>query len=332
MWKPYLNDVIELTKKWPYHKENLLNDKAEVPLWVFSYGTGLRHILFIGRIHGHEPAGTSGIIAFLEAIMQQHDWQGNDITAFTEQLQSEFTLHFIPMVNPDAAARYVCQVKDAYPGAAFAENETDYMEYKNILTAPARDLYDNINIRADKIPQADISQAAHQGIALGTLYSEAGIELFYDWTRQESPQIQALTKYIDRHRITSFVDIHCHELPTNIYIPMTAAARNEAEKFIRCGNFLLDQLRVAGIACSKSLCRTPYKTGIPVQYAHDLLYDSKGMDCFLWEINVGYTLPESLLPEELKNSPRSLTRDEITVSVQCLISNFLNYNLQGRFK
>jgi Zinc carboxypeptidase len=329
MWKPSFNDVIDLKEKWSYQVEDLLGGQGKFPLYAFRCGTGRRNALFIARIHGHEPAGTSGIIMFLNSIIKKMDLDGNDISSFVERLFSEFTLHFVPMVNVDAAIRYEKQVKESYPGNIFSENETDYLVYKNILTSPARDLYNDINIRSEKISQVDLKKIDFLGIALGTLYSESGIELFYDWKRRDSRQIEELTTYMNNYKMDYFVDIHCHELPSNIYIPMTAESRNDSERFKLCGNYLLEQLRANGLACSSNSFITSYKTGIPVQYAHDLLYDSLGIASFLWEINVGYTLPKKLLPEKLKNSPERLRKKEITTSVYCLISNFLDYHLVG---
>lgn len=65
-------------------------------LYVAQVGHGDRHVWIQGRIHGDEPYGVEATLAVLKEL-------GSSGQQTAELLRDEFTLHIIPMYNPDGS-------------------------------------------------------------------------------------------------------------------------------------------------------------------------------------------------------------------------------------
>lgn len=65
-------------------------------LYAAQVGEGSTHVWIQGRIHGDEPYGVDASLAVLSAL-------GTSGQADYERLREEFTVHILPMVNPDGS-------------------------------------------------------------------------------------------------------------------------------------------------------------------------------------------------------------------------------------
>lgn len=69
-------------------------------LYVATVGTGPTHIWLQGRIHGNEPYGTDTLLDILKSA-------GSSGAATWKRIRDKFTLHVIPMYNPDGSELYI---------------------------------------------------------------------------------------------------------------------------------------------------------------------------------------------------------------------------------
>ncbi len=65
-------------------------------LYVATVGTGSTHVWVHGRIHGNEPYGLESILAVLKSL-------GSNGSRPMQQIREEFTVHVIPVYNPDGS-------------------------------------------------------------------------------------------------------------------------------------------------------------------------------------------------------------------------------------
>ena len=305
-WYPAYEDLLNLKTVWPFQVEDLFNGKSKYPMFSFRYGNGAVRIIFIARIHGHEPAGTSGTIAFLRTLAAKQDSR-------LQGIAERFTIDIIPLVNVDAALRYADLIPDSYAKNKFEENDNDYLEYKNIMTSPGRDLFGNLDMRKNHLEASTLDILKVKGITLGTLYNEEGIEIARDWEEQNSSHVRTLINFLQNNKTDYFIDIHCHERPTTLYIPYTKNEDKNIQYMKKCGKSLLNHLRHQNIPCTPKKSISSYVVhGI----SNDYVYNTMGINSFLWEINAGYKFPpsfENILKEDYKL--RSLTRNEMTKTV-----------------
>jgi hypothetical protein len=67
---------------------------------LISFGRGPVHVLLWSQMHGDEPTATAALLDILEHVRRHAD------EATVRQLIDRLTLHFVPMLNPDGAARF----------------------------------------------------------------------------------------------------------------------------------------------------------------------------------------------------------------------------------
>lgn len=69
------------------------------PIYLLHVGTGKTGVLLWSQMHGDESTATMAIADILNCVvMKKHDRQ-------MQQIMGSLTLHFVPMLNPDGAAR-----------------------------------------------------------------------------------------------------------------------------------------------------------------------------------------------------------------------------------
>jgi hypothetical protein len=67
---------------------------------LISFGRGPFHVLLWSQMHGDEPTATAALLDILEHVRRH---QGD---AAVQQMLERLTLHLVPMLNPDGAARF----------------------------------------------------------------------------------------------------------------------------------------------------------------------------------------------------------------------------------
>jgi hypothetical protein len=67
---------------------------------LISIGSGNIHVLLWSQMHGDEPTATQAIFDIFK-FLSSHDFK-----AEKQEILSNLTLHFLPMLNPDGAERY----------------------------------------------------------------------------------------------------------------------------------------------------------------------------------------------------------------------------------
>lgn len=89
--KNYLD--IKFPEKISIGKSFLGND-----IFHIKTGNGKKHILAWSQMHGNESTGTRAMFDALEFLKLENEW--------SKSILNEFTIHFIPMLNPDGSTLY----------------------------------------------------------------------------------------------------------------------------------------------------------------------------------------------------------------------------------
>lgn len=96
-------DILPLIQQLPY--ENMVIGKSfeEREIVKLKIGEGKTNILLWSQMHGNEATATMAmfdVFNFLKA-------KGDEFDAFRKDILANYSLHFIPMINPDGAERFV---------------------------------------------------------------------------------------------------------------------------------------------------------------------------------------------------------------------------------
>ncbi|MEE1885873.1 M14 family zinc carboxypeptidase [Pedobacter flavus] len=109
------------------------NSNENRSIHLLSWGEGKTKVLLWSQMHGNEPTGTMAIFDLLNFILQNLDKP--EIIA----LQQNCSLHFIPMVNPDGAERFIRR------NANQIDLNRDYLDAITIEASILKKIRDEIN-------------------------------------------------------------------------------------------------------------------------------------------------------------------------------------------
>lgn len=97
-----LEDIIKV-KNSNFKKEKLGQSAQKRPIYHLTFGNGKTSVLLWSQMHGNEPTATMALLDifhFLENPITEED------KILVETLKNHFTLHFVPVLNPDGTALY----------------------------------------------------------------------------------------------------------------------------------------------------------------------------------------------------------------------------------
>lgn len=109
------------------------NSNENRSIHLLSWGEGKTKVLLWSQMHGNEPTGTMAIFDLLNFILQNLDKP--EIKA----LQQNCSLHFIPMVNPDGAERFIRR------NANQIDLNRDYLDAITVEASILKNIRDEIN-------------------------------------------------------------------------------------------------------------------------------------------------------------------------------------------
>jgi hypothetical protein len=295
------------------------NDLGE-SIEVFRFGQGALSVLLLARVHGHEPAGTCGLLALMDGLLSGRV-PGSCITfAPAKALLEQLSIECVPMANPDAARRFAAQVSDSYAPTQFASTREDSERYMQVHSEPGLTLNKR---RPPHFTPEEVMAWRQTGKPLGTVFDEQGVELWRDWAHGRSMQVVALRELLRLRRPGLFVDIHTHEQGTQIFRPTGLKSEADRLQHEHLGLAACEAMRRAGIACVSEV--PEYIKGRPdLDNSTNWAYLNAGSRQFLLEVDGGYRwqLPGFDVPRTTQIRP--LGREQMVMAVWYAITAMLS--------
>jgi Zinc carboxypeptidase len=96
-------DVVGLINALPFEKQIVGLSFEEREIYKIKIGQGKRKILLWSQMHGNEATATMAIFDILNFLKPQED----DFQDFRNEILNKLELHFVPMLNPDGAERFI---------------------------------------------------------------------------------------------------------------------------------------------------------------------------------------------------------------------------------
>ena len=224
---------------------NYLNDRVH----GFRIGEGSRQVLFLGTVHGHEPAGTCGLLALLDGLLSGRVPGSDQPYEPARRLLEQFAIDCVPMGNPDAARRYGSQVPNSYLPDTFTFGPEDSQRYRTLHSEPG------IAFQRPRPPHftpREVMEWRQTGKPMGSLFTEEGVELWKDWAHGRSPQIVAMRELLRLRRPELFVDVHQTELANCIFVPSGLRSDADQARHARLAHAAYDDLERTGIIYADS--------------------------------------------------------------------------------
>lgn len=299
------------------------NDLGE-PVWVFRLGHGQRNVVLLGRTHGHEPAGTCGLVALMDGLLSAKVPGTNMPYDQAERLLHGFTLECIPMVNPDAARRWASQVRDSFPALDYTNSPEDTRRLREIHSEPGLTLGKE---RPPHFTAEEVIEWRRHGKSMGSLFTEEGVELWMDWAHGRSMQIVALRELLRLRQTVLFVDIHQQELPSQIFIPTGLRTEEDRRRHEYLAEAALDAIEGAGIPCNRRV--VPFFDRPDLNNSTNWAYLYGGSMQLLFEIDWGHRWGGEWIQDMCIAQMIPLSKAQIVMTVWWGITGLLLSLLSG---
>jgi hypothetical protein len=204
-----------------------------MPVYAFRIGHGNRSLALLSGMHGPEPSGPRGLLAYLDAVLNGSRPFGLEVER--QEFLRRLTLYIVPLMNPGGTQRFSEHFPDAWHGTwlrgwtepnktrFFAEgNEPLHFFYGTYIKKPP------MRFTAEQIAKWEAT-----GNVLGSSLTDAGLDMWFDWAHThgvETHGVKALLAEVHPHCI---VDFHNFMFPTEVFAPTvysrgTVAAEEQA--------------------------------------------------------------------------------------------------------
>ncbi|MEP5612352.1 MAG: M14 family zinc carboxypeptidase [Cyclobacteriaceae bacterium] len=90
-------------RKAPLSVRQIGSSVSGKPIKMVSYGNGKTSVLLWSQMHGNEPTATMALMD----IFNFFEAEGDGFDAIREIIQENLSVHFVPMLNPDGADKFV---------------------------------------------------------------------------------------------------------------------------------------------------------------------------------------------------------------------------------
>jgi hypothetical protein len=197
----------------------IARSKTGLPVYALRLGEGARRIAILSGMHGCEPSGPRGALAYLDALLNRTTPFGASIDA--AQVLKAVTLCLIPLLNPGGAQRFSLHFPDCWHGTwiqpwtdanetrFFAEgNEPEHFFYGTYAKKPP------IRFTPQQIAQWEAT-----GHVLGSSLTDEGLDMWFDWDDAHGTETKAAKALLEAFRPHAVLDIHNFMFPTEVFAP-----------------------------------------------------------------------------------------------------------------
>jgi hypothetical protein len=284
------------------------NDLGET-IHFFHLGSGPRHVVLLGGVHGHEPMGPCGLAALMDGLLSHRVPGSDEPFAAAETILQAFSMDCVPLLNPDAARRWGAQVRDSYPALQWSDSAEDFEAFRRIHSEPGLTLHKG---RVPHFTPEEVINWRKTGKPMGSLFTEEGVELWKDWAHGHAMQTVAMRELLRLRRPVLFVDIHGDVLADQLFIPYGLRSEADRRRHEELATAAYDALEANDIPCVRKV--VPYIQEQPdLDNSTNWAYLHLGSMQFLFEVDMGWR-PAIVKDWRQAQSP-PLTKAQIVMSV-----------------
>ena len=208
----------------------LTRSATGLPIYEFRFGKGPKIVAIMSGMHGCEPTGPRGLLAYIDALLNASKPFGADVNA--KQVLEKITLHVFPLVNPGGAQRFSEHFPDSWHGTWIpewtAENKEKFFAEGN---EPNHFFYGTYVKKAPmRFTPDQIAKWEATGNVLGSSVTDDGLDMWFDWDDTHGRQTLALKDILQQIRPAVFADFHNFMYPTEVFAPTVYSSGRLAQE------------------------------------------------------------------------------------------------------
>jgi hypothetical protein len=293
-----------------------------LPVYALHLGRGQKQAVILSGMHGCEPSGPRGVLAYVDALLNASAPFG--ISVEREKMLKAVTLHIIPLLNPGGAQRFSQHFPDSWHGTWFREwteaNKTKFFAEGN---EPMHFLYGTYIKKAPmRFTPDQIAQWEATGHVLGSSLTDQGLDMWFDWDDTHGAETRATKDLLETVRPYCVVDFHNFMYPTEVFAPTVYSQGGWAEEERALALALQKTWRTRKLLFH---ARAPRPYPKPAEkYYEDYWLHQLGARTLIVETNGGMLATEGAEYEPTPGE-RPLTRRESLETVASAVATLVNY-------
>jgi hypothetical protein len=291
-----------------------------LPVYAMRLGQGQKHVAILSGMHGPEPSGPRGLLAYLDALLNATAPFG--ISVDREKILKATTLHVIPLLNPGGAQRFSQHFPDSWHGTwipdwtdankikFFAEgNEPMHFFYGTYVKKPPM-----------RFTPEQVAQWEATGHVLGSSLTDQGLDMWFDWDDTQGMETRATKNLLESVRPYCVVDFHNFMFPTEVFAPTIYSQAGLAQEERALALSLQETWRTRKLRFHDRSSR-PYPKPSE-KYYEDYWFHQLGARALIVEVNGGMLATEGAEYEPVPGE-RALTRRESLETVAAAVDTLV---------
>ncbi len=283
-----------------------------LPVYGFRLGSGPKPVVILSGMHGCEPSGPRGMLAFLDALMSGGAPFG--VSPDRERLLKALTLHVFPLINPGGAERLSQHFPDSWHGSWIPEwTDANKIRFFAEGNEPNNFFYGTYVKKAPmRFTPEQIAQWEATGNVLGSSLTDDGLDMWFDWDDSKGRETAALKEKLTEIKPACIADFHNFMYPTEVFAPTIYSHGDFQARERKLAEGIQKAWRDAKLHFRD---RAPRPYPKPTEkYYEDAWFHGLGAQCLIIEFNGGMLATEGAEYEPDPNQ-RPLTRRESLESV-----------------
>jgi Zinc carboxypeptidase len=292
--------------------EEIARSAGGLPVYEFRVGRGPKTVAILSGMHGCEPSGPRGLLAFLDALLSGRAPFG--VPLDRERLLNAITLHVFPLINPGGAERFSQHFPDSWHGTWIPDwTEANKVKFFAEGNEPNRFFYGTyVKKPPMRFTPDQISRWEATGNVLGSSLTDDGLDMWFDWDDTKGRETAALKAKLEELRPACIADFHNFMYPTEVFAP-TVYSRGEVEESERSLALAIQAAWREAKLHFRDQAPRPYPKPAEKYYEDDWFHQLGGQ-CLIIEFNGGMLATEGAEYQPGPNQ-RPLTRRESLASV-----------------
>jgi len=291
-----------------------------LPVYALRLGHGRKQVAILSGMHGPEPSGPRGLLAYLDALLNATAPFG--ISTEKEKTFEAITLHVIPLLNPGGAQRFSQHFPDSWHGTWIPDwteaNKTKFFAEGN---EPAHFFYGTyVKKPPMRFTPEQIAQWEATGQVLGSSLTDQGLDMWFDWDDTQGMETRATKNLLESLHAYCVVDFHNFMYPTEVFGPTVYSQGGLAEEERNLALALQEAWRTRKLRFHD---RPPRPYPKPSEkYFEDYWFHQLGARALIVEVNGGMLATEGAEYEPVPGE-RALTRRESLETVAAAVDTLV---------
>ena len=284
----------------------LARSASGLPVYGFRLGSGPRPVAILSGMHGCEPSGPRGLLAFLDALLGGARPFGRPLDA--ARLLARLTLHVFPLINPGGAERFALHFPDSWHGTWIPDwNDANATRFYAEGNEPCKFFYGTYVKQAPmRFSPDQIAQWEATGHVIGSSMTDQGLDMWFDWDDTHGTETRALKQILGAVRPYCVLDFHNFMFPTEVFLPTIPSASYQPDETALAAA-IHAEWRARRLLFNPRPPRGYPKP--PEKYYEDAWFHQIGARCLIVEFNGGMLATAGAEYEPIPGM-RALTRRE----------------------